>query len=308
MKVKKSIFLAFYGVGVLSLVGCDTDTVTAQISVEAERLDTVQVQKGAISATVSQKTSVIQASTVALLALEKGTFNAIVYPGFTVEPGQVLGHNGEHEIVAPFAGRIKSVADSGVEVPQNYPLFELEYQGFALEIDAEKILKYAQIYEITGKFQVLDGVGPTDCFTIAAVATRTVADSPDANNSNAEQSDFEHISVNKLTVQGAAQELRPVVTPTKLACLIDKNVSVKSGQQATIVLKGVLRQNVPILPLSAVSGRDNSGKVTKVNGTETTEIAVQLGISDGGNIEILAGLSEGDEVLNRAPLLDPRKG
>ena len=67
------------------------------------------------------------------------------------------------------------------------------------------------------------------------------------------------------------------------------------------------RNDVLILPLSVIAGRQGTGLVTVItpNG-ERVETKVTLGVTDGANIEILSGLEEGDVVSATPPNLDPR--
>ena len=92
-----------------------------------------------------------------------------------------------------------------------------------------------------------------------------------------------------------------------LQCLISQTVDVKSGQSATVVITATTRNDVLILPLSVIAGRQGTGLVTVItpNG-ERVETKVTLGVTDGANIEILSGLEEGDVVSATPPNLDPR--
>ena len=92
-----------------------------------------------------------------------------------------------------------------------------------------------------------------------------------------------------------------------LQCLISQTVDVKSGQSATVVITATTRNDVLILPLSVIAGRQSTGLVTVItpNG-ERVETKVTLGVTDGANIEILSGLEEGDVVSATPPNLDPR--
>ena len=87
----------------------------------------------------------------------------------------------------------------------------------------------------------------------------------------------------------------------------DGVVDVKSGQSATVVITATTRNDVLILPLSVIAGRQGTGLVTVItpNG-ERVETKVTLGVTDGANIEILSGLEEGDVVSATPPNLDPR--
>ena len=81
----------------------------------------------------------------------------------------------------------------------------------------------------------------------------------------------------------------------------------KSGQSATVVITATTRNDVLILPLSVIAGRQGTGLVTVItpNG-ERVEPKVTKGVTDGANIEILSGLEEGDVVSATPPNLDPR--
>ena len=123
------------------------------------------------------------------------------------------------------------------------------------------------------KFQVYDGVGPTDMIAVVSPA--------------ADENAFTGI----VPQEGILQ------------CLISQTVDVKSGQSATVVITATTRNDVLILPLSVIA----TGLVTVItpNG-ERVETKVTLGVTDGANIEILSGLEEGDVVSATPPNLDPR--
>ena len=80
-----------------------------------------------------------------------------------------------------------------------------------------------------------------------------------------------------------------------------------STLNATVVITATTRNDVLILPLSVIAGRQGTGLVTVItpNG-ERVETKVTLGVTDGANIEILSGLEEGDVVSATPPNLDPR--
>lgn len=122
-----------------------------------------------------------------------------------------------------------------------------------------------------------DGVGPTDMIAVVSPA--------------ADENAFTGIVPQKGILQ----------------CLISQTVDVKSGQSATVVITATTRNDVLILPLSVIAGRQGTGLVTVItpNG-ERVETKVTLGVTDGANIEILSGLEEGDVVSATPPNLDPR--
>lgn len=99
----------------------------------------------------------------------------------------------------------------------------------------------------------------------------------------------------------------PRVSSTRLSCLIDKGIEVRAGQAGKLSLTGATREQAVILPVNAVAGRAQTGKVFKKQGKRFELTQVELGVSDGTHIEIVSGLKSGDKVLLRSPDLDPRK-
>ncbi len=85
--------------------------------------------------------------------------------------------------------------------------------------------------ELKAKFQVYDGVGPTDMIAVVSPA--------------ADENAFTGI----VPQEGILQ------------CLISQTVDVKSGQSATVVITATTRNDVLILPLSVIAGRQGTGLV-----------------------------------------------
>ena len=91
-----------------------------------------------------------------------------------------------------------------------------------------------------------------------------------------------------------------------LQCLIDKDTDVKIGQNATVVITAGTKENILLLPLSVIAGRQGKGMVTVIKDGEQIQTEVTLGATDGAYIEILSGVEEGDVVSSVPPNLDPR--
>ncbi|QPK81809.1 efflux RND transporter periplasmic adaptor subunit [Schaalia sp. ZJ405] len=248
----------------------------------------------------------------------------------SVKAGQVLGWNNGAEIHAPVDAVVRRVAEASDDVPAHYSVLELEYQGFAVTVDAAALLAVAPIESLTGRFQIAGGLGPTDIYAIVtspgdqepASEDQTPATTHNAvfqgvnavvpvNSSNAGAPDEAEESVAPSPEQPAESEPkigpRPRVASQTLLCLIGKDQPVRPGQVATVVLAGQAQADVLAVPVSAVAGRVGKGTVTLVHGETTSLVEVGLGISDGAYIEITSGLSEGDVISAVAPYLDPRK-
>jgi multidrug efflux pump subunit AcrA (membrane-fusion protein) len=88
-------------------------------------------------------------------------------------------------------------------------------------------------------------------------------------------------------------------------------VTVFSGLAAEMTIAGGRAENVLVVPTTAVRGAAQTGTVwlSLPDGT-TEEHPVGLGLGDGSQIEITAGLTEGDQILQFAPgaLAEPTDG
>jgi membrane fusion protein, multidrug efflux system len=74
---------------------------------------------------------------------------------------------------------------------------------------------------------------------------------------------------------------------------------------APVGVQAGLAENVLVVPITAVQGSVQTGKVWMVgpDGAEE-ERTVTLGITDGDMIEVREGLAEGDQVLQFVPVPD----
>ena len=314
---------------VLCLSGCaagGTGTQKAEDTSDVQALSTVSVEKRQIVPTFSTKATVEQAKSFVLSVSSRGTYRSAVKVNDSVKAGQVLGWNNGAEIKSPVDAVVRRVGEASDDIPMYYPVFELEYQGFAFSVDASVLLSAASIDSLSGKFQIENWVGPTE---IKAILASPGVQEPVNEEAGLHNAGF-HISnaagiTNAVAQDTSAasgrysseqdqpsetssqQQLRPRVASQTLVCLIGKDQPVRPGQAATVVLAGQARTDVLALPVSAVAGRIGKGSVTLVKDGNTSLVEVGLGASDGAYIEITSGLSEGDVISAVAPNLDPRK-
>jgi len=54
------------------------------------------------------------------------------------------------------------------------------------------------------------------------------------------------------------------------------------------------------VPVTAVGATDGMTTVMKVNGDTVARVEITSGIRDGGWVEIVSGLSEGDQIVTKA--------
>ena len=271
-----SILFLVFTLSACSAIGQTDENNLTDSATSAEK--TVSVVRGTITPTVSTQTTIVPAVPFIISSPENGIFNSAVELEEKITAGQIIGTVNGKELKSPVDGTITSIAPSNESVPSNYPVAIVQYTGFALNVEADNFLSTLPEYaELKAKFQVYDGVGPTDMIAVVSPA--------------ADENAFTGIVPQKGILQ----------------CLISQTVDVKSGQSATVVITATTRNDVLILPLSVIAGRQGTGLVTVItpNG-ERVETKVTLGVTDGANIEILSGLKEGDVVSATPPNLDPR--
>ena len=271
-----SILFLVFTLSACSAIGQTDENNLTDSATSAEK--TVSVVRGTITPTVSTQTTIVPAVPFIIFSPENGIFNTAVELEEKITAGQIIGTVNGKELKSPVDGTITSIAPSNESVPSNYNVAIVHYTGFALNVEADNFLSTLPEYaELKAKFQVYDGVGPTDMIAVVSPA--------------ADENAFTGI----VPQEGILQ------------CLISQTVDVKSGQSATVVITATTRNDVLILPLSVIAGRQGTGLVTVItpNG-ERVETKVTLGVTDGANIEILSGLEEGDVVSATPPNLDPR--
>lgn len=106
---------------------------------------------------------------------------------------------------------------------------------------------------------------------------------------------------------GGEQPVDPGATATgTVACAIPAGVTAFAGLGAEIEIVNGTATDAVVVPVSAVLGSAQTGKVWVVptEGAEPEEREVALGLTDGVNVEVTSGLAAGDQVLEYTPLPD----
>lgn len=195
-----------------------------------------------------------------------GVLQHEVGAGTPVVGGQVLGTVGGEPFEAPADGELVAwLVEDDDEVLGDVPLAVVRYQGLAAEVPIPPTLAYRVYSEPTTGAASIEG-GP------AGVPCRTAP------------------------LVGSAADLAPDVEQSVFACLLPAGTRSMPGLPANVGLETAVAQVVLALPVEAVLGSAQTGKVTLVEGGERTVLTVTLGISDGASIEIVDGLAEGDVV------------
>lgn len=323
---------AIAGAGALAiaLCGCSSAPVGsfAQVDTSASKIRTVSVTKGTLVPVTSFTDVVRSAAAFTVGAPARGWFRPTVEPGAYVMADAVLGWVGGTKITSPVDGVVEAAAAAN-DVAAHYPVFSIRYAGMSSTVDASTLMKTAGIDTVLqGRFQIRDGQGPTDCAAVVetSVATFSADGAVDgATNGIASMMPYDDdagnvIAIGSGTIVGgdssdttqsgddgsAEPSLVPQSSASTMQCLFPKDVSARTGQSVTTVLRAPQTERSLIVPITAVAGRSGSGEVLRKTDDGFKKVAVTLGASDGTSIIIVSGLREGDEISATAPNLIPQ--
>ncbi|WP_299957018.1 efflux RND transporter periplasmic adaptor subunit [uncultured Modestobacter sp.] len=97
----------------------------------------------------------------------------------------------------------------------------------------------------------------------------------------------------------------PITATTTARCAVPAGVTVFSGMAATVAIQAGEIADALVVPVTAVQGSVQNGTVW-VPGADGTpeERPVTLGLTDGQQVEITGGLTEGEHVLEFVPVPD----
>jgi HlyD family secretion protein len=112
-----------------------------------------------------------------------------------------------------------------------------------------------------------------------------------------------------LKIDGRVERIYPKAKKEGNATLFDIEISLdkssgttlRAGYSATASIRIQERKQVLLLPERLVLFEDGKRQVEIPQGEQSKKVEVQTGLSDGLNIEILSGLKEGDQVIERPP-------
>ena len=97
----------------------------------------------------------------------------------------------------------------------------------------------------------------------------------------------------------------PVTASGVVTCAVPAGVTAFAGLGADLAITNGSADNALVVPVTAVQGSIQTGKVWVMlpDGTQE-ERSVCLGLNDGEQVQITEGLAEGDEVLQFIPVGD----
>jgi membrane fusion protein (multidrug efflux system) len=280
----------------------------------------VPVARGTVANTVSVTGTVVADDAVPLKATAAGTVRRVLVPaGATVSAGQAVLEIRHEEEQDPVAGtdpdgnptstpRPPKVRTATVTAPVAGKLTSLD----------------ALVDQVVA---VGDRVGSISPGTLSVTASLTQAEqfrllAPPSTAEVAVQGGPAPFTCTGLTLgaapaasgDGASQDGGPVVDPassggagggTTARCSVPAGVTVFPGMAATVLVNAGTADDVLVVPVTAVQGSVQNGNVWVVaeDGAEE-ERPVVIGLSDGEQVEIREGLSEGEQVRQFVPVPD----
>lgn len=244
----------------------------------------ITVTRGPITPAVSLNSAVIAAPEFTLDTPTQGEVTMLPQPGETIPAGKTAFTLGHTPVALPIDVNVVDVqSEIGTEVPENFPLLTVRYDGFALSGTVNPDLAWITLPgHVTGKAEITNSSGPFDCAYVAGHNTPTGA-------------------------SGGSDT--PV---SQRLCLVPPSVPAFTGATGTTVFSSNRLPDVLRVPVDAVAGRSRSGKVALIPDPEHPEDTVltdvELGASDGTMIEIISGLTEGQTISHIAPNLTNKWG
>jgi HlyD family secretion protein len=108
----------------------------------------------------------------------------------------------------------------------------------------------------------------------------------------------------------AADSSNGVVTYRVRVNFPDSNARVKVGMTANLIITTAKKDAVLLVPNTALlpKGAGRAVQVPSADGTTTSEVDVQTGLSDGTQTEIISGLKAGDKVVTTPSTARPASG
>lgn len=260
--------------------------------------NTVAVERGSITSSVSANGTITQDGAGALKAPLEGTIISIAVgegqevgagariaqiqqaiPGedsysFDAEGNQIVtpGRTNYRSqwVTAPVAGtvHITAVLNQNVNAGDSIGSVQPKTHAVVAQLTADQMYRLVTAPE-TARVSVKNGPQPFDCTGLKIT-----------------------------TNSGSATDEGVTATNIEARCPIPADIRVFPGQSATLTINAGEAKDVLVVPTTAVEGRYQKGFVYTPDGKQKE---VEIGLTDGNKIEIRSGLKEGEEILEYVP-------
>jgi multidrug efflux pump subunit AcrA (membrane-fusion protein) len=276
-------------IGLSAITSCSssdsTDVPTANLQPQV-----ITVSREDIRSVVVLDGVIVQNSPVSVPATVAGTVTKVdVTVGTTVQAGAPLvAVQGDTGAPGMVTSPISGVVDTMTVIPQQVVAVGQEVASVAPQgFDAVATVDPSLLYRFYGatpsdiEVQLDQGPAPFSCpFVSLGIPASDIAAGDD-----------------------------PTSQPVQFVCSVPADVQVFSGVQCVIAVTTGLATQALAIPLTAVEGSAGYGYVTVVGpGDQQRTVEVQLGLSNGTEVQVLGGLSEGERILDLPPTLLPAGG
>lgn len=197
--------------------------------------------------------------------------------GGKISGATVTGTAGRETVTIPTGvSDLKALVPSGSTVTSNLPILSGRFTGLAVQatVPAEKVYRLFSGVGPT-QAQITNGPGPFDCATLGMPQASAAAEAEGQT----------------------AAGIGVVIT-----CAAPRDLRILAGSPALMAITTGKATGVTTLPVEAVAGLSQRGRVTLVREDGTSvEQSIDLGITDGRYVEVKKGLSVGDRVSLPGP-------
>lgn len=292
------------------LAGCTPPSVGDELPPSQSSVgesDIVTVERGEISSVLVVRGVTVDRPEYALRTVSGGTVTRTTLregKAVTAET-PVIVQLGEEQITVEHPGVLSRLAVApGERVGKGVSVAVVRHSGLALQVEVPAEQAYRVATEpISAKTTIDGGPGGLDC-SLAPVADAVIANTPavEGDASGSQAADLPGSVAPGALGAPPAGSVGVAGTHYSAWCLLPLDVEAVPGLSARVGLTMDTREDVLMLPVDSVTGSQGSGEVGLVQSDGSVAVhPVQLGISDGTNIEITEGLEEGDQVSVAAP-------
>jgi hypothetical protein len=272
----------------------------------AGQAGTTVVRRGDIEAVLTLSGDVVARPTFGVTAARAGSIHLSSVPTeLSNQPIEIArvgeGTDAASVSLPAFAGFLGWLIHDGDPVTSGLPVASAYYSGFAVEAT----IPTSELYRFYGSVgamqaQISHGPGPFAC--------------PQLGNLGASGQPVVDNRVGPTDQPGSTSTNEPMgqVLPGPgtgsivLLCAAPRDLTLFAGMPAILAVSTAQAHDVMILPVEAVAGSSQRGRVTLIKPDGSKEAReVQLGITDGTIIQIKSGLNVGDVVAVPGPFLGP---
>jgi hypothetical protein len=310
LSIPRSVAAATLLVLVSVLAGCNATTQAPVPVPESSSSYTVSVQVGSIDSVVTLDATVVANPAYVISTPHSGrisyTDGSASVSAASARIATISDSGLSWDVLLPpFSEGPRWMVPSGALVTQGLPVASATYDGFAVEATVPNNLLYRFYGPVSDlNAEIKQGPGPFKCSAIGSIGSG----SDGSVGSGADPATGAEKTTGPAVSMGTGSPIQPVRPsvngPVQILCAPPRELSLFAGMEAILAATTAHAKDVLVLPVQAVAGSSQTGKVRLVLSNGTTEDRdVSLGITDGSHIEIKSGVKQGDVVQVPGPFL-----